>query len=234
MRNVLILIALTLSPLGAVGIDSTGPKISQLPDGKLSGNVYENFALGLKYEIPDGWIATADPKGPVELDARTADGPVNQCSRILLSFHARNSVEGRFGSTSDLFVIDPKCFPDAEFPTSTDKKKVMQFAGQIIKYFRNTPYILPSGADVDAHRAKCVDPTYAPCKYARGGLVTIYLTAETYINAFADQTRKERLHVNTLLSLTQYGDYWVARTAVADDPSKQELQNGKVQLKDAP
>jgi hypothetical protein len=234
VRNVLILLALTLPTSVAVGFGSLGSKISQLPDGTMSGNVYSNDALGLRFKIPDGWIATADPKGPVELDPRTTDGPVNQCSKILLSLHAPHPVEGRFGSVGDLFVIDPGCFSDAEFPTSPDKKKVLQFAGKIIKFFRNTPYISPGGADVNADRTKCSDPSYGPCRYGGGGLVTIFLTGETDINAFEDQTKKERLHVNTLFSLTEFNGYWVAWTAFADDPSKEQLKNAKVQFKDAP
>ena len=235
MRNVLILLALTLSTLVAIGFAPPGSKISQLPDGTMSGNVYSNDALGLRVKIPDGWIATADPKGPVELDARTMDGPVNQCSRILLSLNAPRPAEDRFGSVADLLVIDPGCFSDAKFPTSPDKKKVLQFAGKIIKFFRNTPYISPGGADVDAERTKCFDPSYSPCRYGGGGFVTIFLTGETNINAFADQTKKEPLHVNTLFSLTEYNGYWIAWTALADDPSKEQLKkNAKVQFKDAP
>ena len=65
--------------------------------------------------------------------------------------------------------------------------------------------------------------------------MTIFLTGETNINAFADQTKKEPLHVNTLFSLTEYNGYWIAWTALADDPSKEQLKkNAKVQFKDAP
>ena len=65
--------------------------------------------------------------------------------------------------------------------------------------------------------------------------MTIFLTGETNINAFADQTKKEPLHVNTLFSLTEYTGNWIAWTALADDPSKEQLKkNAKVQFKDAP
>ena len=135
VRNLLILLALTLSPLGAVGLGSPGSKISQLPDGVLSGNVYSNDALGLKFNFPRGWIATADPKGPIGLGFRTQDGPVDQCIKVLLSFQAPHPVEGRFSSGGDVIVIDPGCFSDLEFPTSANKKKVQDFAGIFIKFF---------------------------------------------------------------------------------------------------
>src|SRR5438309_107503 len=88
MRNLLIFVALFFSALRGIGLGGRGSKISELPDGTLSGKVYSNDALGMRYEIPSGWIATADPKGPVSLDSRKPDGPVNQCSKVVLALHA--------------------------------------------------------------------------------------------------------------------------------------------------
>jgi hypothetical protein len=131
-------------------------------------------------------------------------------------------------------VIDPGCYSDLKFPDSADKKKVQDFAGRIMKFFAHTPYILPGGADIGADRTKCFDRSYDPCKYGRGNLVMVYLTGEAVINAYGDQSKKEPLHVNSMLALTQYGDYWVARTILADDASKEEFKKIKVQFKDAP
>jgi hypothetical protein len=153
MRNPLVLVALIFSALGAIALGSSGSKISQLPDGSLSGKIYSNEALGLRYDVPSGWVATADPKGPVSLDYRRPDGPANQCSKILLSLHAPQQSEGRFNSTATLLVIDPSCFSGTKFPKSLeDKNKILKFADKIVKAFSNTPYISRNGADIDASR----------------------------------------------------------------------------------
>ncbi|MGA1981331.1 MAG: hypothetical protein ABSG84_02580 [Acidobacteriaceae bacterium] len=233
MRNVLILIALVLSPLGAAG-GSHEPSLSELPDGTLSGNMYANDAVGLRFQFPDGWVAVADPKGPIELGLRTQDRSVDRCFKMLLSIQAPEPVSGRFRSGGDLMMIDPSCFSDAEFPDSMDKKKVQEFAGKIMKFFSGTPYILPGGANVDANRRKCSDKSYGPCRYGRGSLVTVYLSGDAMIDAYEDPSKKEQVHVNSLLALTAYGDYWVAQALLLDEASRQELKKITVSFKDAP
>jgi hypothetical protein len=223
MRNLVILVALIFLALGATGFGSFRSKISQLPDGTMSGKTYSNDALGLRYEAPTGWIATADPKGPVSLDYREPDGSANQCSKVLLSLHAPQQAEGRFNSMATLFAIDPACFSGAKFPKSLeDKNKIQKFADKIVKAFSNTPYISRNGADVDAVRAT--------------GRLIIILTGEEVIDAVEsrDQATKEQLHVNTLFCLAESNGYWVAWTALADDSSRAEMKNSNVQFKVAP
>jgi hypothetical protein len=223
MRNPVLLVALIFSALGTISLGSSESKISQLPDGSLSGKIYTNDALGLRYEVPSGWVAAADPKGPVNLDYRRPDGPANQCSKVLLSLHAPQQSEGRFNSTATILTIDPSCFWGARFPKSLeDKNKILKFADKIIKAFSNTPYISRNGADVDAVR--------------EAGRLIIQLTGGDVINAVEgrDQATKEPLHVNTLFCLTESNGYWVAWTFFGDDSSKEELKNANVQFKVAP
>jgi hypothetical protein len=203
MRNLLILVALMFSPVS---------KISQLPDGIMSDNVYSNTALGLRFEIPTGWIATADPRGPVTLDDRHPDGPVNQCSRILLSLHDEEKAKGQFNSTATLFAVDPACFPNAKFPKSLkDKKGIQEFARKIVNSFSHTPYISRNGADIDAD--------------TKSGLLFILLTGEDSINAVeeGDHATTQPLHVNKLLFFTKSNRYWVVWAVQADDATKAEL-----------
>ena len=142
MRSPVVLVVLIVSAPAVVGLGSSGSRISHLPDGRLSGHIYTNDALGLRYEVPSGWVATADPKGPVSLDYRRPDGPANQCSKVLLSLHAPQQSEGRFNATVSLFVIDPSCFSGAKFPRSLeDKDKILKFSDKIVKAFSNTLYI---------------------------------------------------------------------------------------------
>jgi hypothetical protein len=223
MRSPVVLVVLIVSAPAVVGLGSSGSRISHLPDGRLSGHIYTNDALGLRYEVPSGWVATADPKGPVSLDYRRPDGPANQCSKVLLSLHAPQQSEGRFNATVSLFVIDPSCFSGAKFPRSLeDKDKILKFSDKIVKAFSNTPYISRNGVDIAAvHEA---------------GRLIISLTGDDVFNAVEsrDHATKEPLHVHTLFRLTESNGYWVAWTALADDSSREELKNSNVQFKVAP
>jgi hypothetical protein len=221
MRNLPMFTVVTLFALGAAALGSSKSKISQLPDGTLSGNVYSNDALGLSYEFPSGWTATADPKRPVNLDSRKPDGLVNQCSKILLSLEAPRKTEGRFTSVATLFAIDPGCFPGTEFPHSMDKGKIQKVADKIIRSFSNTPYISPDGAYVVGYWSQ--------------GRVIIHLTGGVIVNAVEGPhpATKEPLHLNISFIFTESNGYWVAWAFAADDPSAEELKNAEVALKDA-
>src|SRR5579864_595446 len=219
MRNLLIHMALVFFAFGAIGLASPASKVSQLPDGTLSGKTYSNDALGLKAEIPDGWIATAAPKGPVNLDYRKPNEPANQCSKVLLSLSPAQQAEGRFNSMVTIFAIDPHCFSGAKFPQSMDKQKIVKFADKIVKSFSHTPFISYKGADIDAFR--------------QSGLLIIHLSGDEIINAVEgrDPAVQEPLHVNISFSLAETNGYWVAWAVLADDPSKEELKKWNVQFK---
>jgi hypothetical protein len=221
VRSVLILITLILSPVGAVG-GSHKPSISELPDGTLSGNTYVNDAVGLKFEIPRGWIATADPKGPVNLDSKDPDGPVNRCSKILLSIKTANKAQSKFRSTQVIFAVDPRCFPGEKFPRSIDRDKVMKFGGYIGKAFLNTPFISKHyGFDVGA------DPLEKQ--------PIVSLTGSDDIDAGEgndDATLTELTHVNRLLAVAEsnVNPLWVVWGGVTDDAAKEELQHTNIQF----
>jgi len=222
MRNLLIPVTLIFFALGATGLASSGSKVSQLPDGKLSDNIYSNDALGLRYEVPSGWTATADPKGPVSLDGKNPDSPMNRCSKILLSIYAPHQVEGKFNSMATLFAIDPGCFSGTEFPRSMDKGKIQKVADKIIRSFANTPYISPDGAYVMGYWSQ--------------GRVIVHLTGGVVVNAVEGRhpATKEPLHLNLSFVFTESKGYWVAWAYAVDDPSKEELKNAEVVFQDAP
>ena len=221
MRILLIPVTLTFFALGAVSLGAPTPKISQLPDGTLSSNIYSNDALGVSFEFPDGWTATLDPKHAVSLDYRKPEEPANQCSKILLSLEAPHQVEGRFYSVASLFAIDPGCFPGTEFPHSLDKAKIQKLADKIIKTYSHSPYISPYGAFVVGDMSQ--------------GRVFIRLTQGVIIIALFGHpaARKEPLNVNNSIVVTESNSYWVAWAYLADDPSTEELKNAKEEFKDA-
>lgn len=212
LRNLLILLFSTLS---VVCLGSPKSKLSQLPDGTLSGDIYSNSALGLRYEVPPGWSVVADPKDPAKIDDRDQGGPVNQCTKILLSLHAPEQDpeqnKAQFNSTITLLAIDPRCFPGAKFPKSVkDREKVQEFARKIVNSFSHTPYISRNGADIDAN--------------IQDGKLAIWLTGADSINAPDGQAMKEPLRVNKLLGLVESNGYWIAWANLADDSTKTELQ----------
>jgi hypothetical protein len=212
LRNLLILLFSTLS---VVCLGSPKSKLSQLPDGTLSGDIYSNSALGLRYEVPPGWIATANPTDPVNIDSRAPDAPINQCSKVLLSLHAPKQDpeqdKSQFHSTITLFAIDPRCFPGAKFPKSLkDRKQVREFARKIVNSFSHTAFISRNGADIDAD--------------IQNGKLAIWLTGVDLINAPDSQGVKEPLRVNRLLGLAESKGYWIAWANLADDSTKAELQ----------
>jgi hypothetical protein len=207
--------------VGAVG-GSHEPSISELPDGTLSDNTYVNDAVGLKFEIPKGWTAMADPKGPVNLDSKDPDGPVNRCSKILLSIETLNKAQGKFRSTQTIFAMDPRCFPGEKFPHSMDKGKVMKFGRYIGKAFLNTPFISKHyGFDVGA------DPA--------GKQLIVSLTGSDDIDAgdgSENATLTELTHVNRLLAVAEsnVNRLWVVWGVVSDDAGKEELQHTNIQF----
>jgi hypothetical protein len=222
MRNLLILVSLTFFALGAFGLGVPASKISQLPDGTLSGNVYSNDALGLSFEFPGEWKADPDPKKPAPLDDRKPDEIANQCSKVLLSLYAPRQVEGKFSSVATLFAIDPGCFSGTEFPRSLDKAKIQKLADKIIKTYSHSPFISPYGAFVVG--------------YLSQGRVVIRLTQGFVINALYGHPapKKEPLNVNDSIILEESNGYWIAWAYLADDPSAEELKNVKFEFKDAP
>jgi hypothetical protein len=212
LRNLLILL---FSALGIIALASPKSRLSQLPDGLLSDNIYSNSALGLRYGVPPGWVAVADPKYPVKIDERDPDGPENQCSKVLLSLRAPEQDpeqnKAHFNSTITVLAIDPRCFPGAKFPKSVkDREKVREFARKIVNSFSHTAFISRDGADIDADR--------------KGVRLFIWLTGADFINAPDGQAMKGPLRVNKFLGLVEANGYWVAWADLADDATKAELQ----------
>lgn len=228
MRNLLLPVTLTFFALGAVALGAPASKISQLPDGTLSGNMYSNDALGIRYEFPSEWTAIADPKGPTKLDGWKPDGPANRCSKELLRIDAPRHVEGRFSSFATLIAIDPGCISAPDFPRSNEERdQVGRVVDKIIKVFKNTPYISPYSIQAIAFMS-----------HGRQGKVIFHLTGGVIINAIEEidghpSPKKEPLTVNTSFALAESKGYWVAWAYLADDPSTEELKkSAKIAFED--
>jgi len=105
-RAGLMAVLVGLFSLGAAAQQPNKLKLSQIPNGTIFGSSYVNDALGLSYQIPDGWKGEPDPKG-VPLDPRSPDRVANKCSRILLWLTPVSKIEGRFSPVATVFAADP-------------------------------------------------------------------------------------------------------------------------------
>jgi len=220
VRHSAIALILAILAAGAFGQGSSKSQISQLPDGTLSGDTYTNDAVGVSYEFPNGWTATADVKGPTRIDVRHPRALANQCSKVLLSLNAPGKVSGRFSSFAILLAIDPACLSGPPFPQSvSESEKIKKVAQKIAKAFSDTPYVSPFGNTVHPFDSQ--------------GRLTIRLTAAVIINAIEGEPapRKEPLRVQTSFTFTELNGYWVAWAFIADDNSAAELQSVKVVFK---
>lgn len=123
----------------------TDPPVNHMDAGKVSGNLYENHALGFTYPIPAGW--TLQPEGAVlpaieRSRKRDYENPwmgdgerqlLKLCDRNLFSAWAKPPASDGELSYDDfgevtVSVASAACFPGMKFPTSsTDRQAVKDF-----------------------------------------------------------------------------------------------------------
>jgi hypothetical protein len=121
------------------------PPVNHIDAGKVSGNLYENHALGFSYPIPAGW--TLQPEGAVlpaieRSRKRDYENPwmgdgerqlLKLCDRNLFSAWAKPAASDGQMSYDDFGEVTVSaaaaaCFPGMKFPTSsTDRQAVKDF-----------------------------------------------------------------------------------------------------------
>jgi hypothetical protein len=223
MRSLLMAAFFVACALGSAGQKSHKSKTSDLPAGTLSGNTYVNGALGLSYDFPADWIASADPTEPVRLDSQKPDGLANQCSKVLLELSPSSKVEGRFAPFAVLFAIDPNCLSAPPFPqSSSDGDRLNKVVDKIVKYFGHTSYFSPYGVKAIA--------------VGSPGHMQVTLSGGLTINAIEGHRMptKEPLKVNTSFCVAESNGYWVGLAYVADDASAEELRKNKISFQATP
>src|SRR5690348_580004 len=133
MRYALAVFILSVLASAYPQATSSNARIAQVPQGTIAQRIYRNGALDVSLRIQDGWTATLIPAGSVQFaPERSADDPVNQCSRALFSSEPIHPASEPFGPKLTFFVFDPECFPGAPFPRSTkDRAAVKKFAQRV-------------------------------------------------------------------------------------------------------
>lgn len=212
MRYALAVLILSLLSL-ADPQGTSSARIAQVPTGTIAQSIYRNGALDVSLKIRDGWTATLIPAGSVQFaPERSADDPVNQCSRALFSSEPIHPASEPFGPKATFFAFDPECFPGAPFPRSTkDRAAVKKFAQRVVHALALTPYIPPGGADFGGFDA------------GRRAFVTLVADKNLAVprNGSAEG---DTVHVNMLLMLTESNGYWVVMAEIVDDASKTIMQ----------
>jgi len=222
MRKEILAAAFALFAVAAIAKTKPSAKIAALPQGKLAGHVYTNEALGITYEYPSDWNASTDPKETIDLDPEHPDGPAVQCSRVLLWLEAPKKAEGRFSGMAALIAIDSGCFTNVQFPQSAlDKQAIDDVVDVLIKHYKRSPFFSPYGVKFYAS--------------APQGRMQILMTGGMVINAIESKigepaAAKEPLDVSTSFFVVESKGFWIARAYVADDPSKQEIEQSKLSL----
>lgn len=197
-------------------------QLSQIPDGRLSEGMYTNESVGVSYEVPIGWKATADPKTPTSLDWRGPDKTANRCSKILLSLQPASKQEGRYSATAVLFVIDPDCVGLGSFPKTTDElKTITDIATKIGKNYNYTAFMSPFGNQVERfkNQDRVIIRTFGQMTVNRNLMIDGH-----------PPKKKEPLDVSVSISFTEARGCWVAWAYNADQQSEQVLKNVKVKL----
>lgn len=215
MRCVLACLILSLLGLPNAQVTSSNARIAQVPEGMITQNIYLNSALDVAFRPKDGWTATLIPAGSVKFaPERSADDPVNRCSKALFSSEPIHATSNAFGPKAIFFVFDPECFPGAPFPRSSkNRAAVTKFGRRAVAALALTPYIPPGGADCGGYDA------------GRRAFVLLYADKNVEVPS-SGAAQSATVHVNMLLMLTESNGYWVVMAEMVDDASKSIMQAG--------
>lgn len=206
-RSYFLIVMMVCVSAVTASASASRPKVADVPDGSISGNVYSNEALGIKLHIPDGWTANVDGEVPSGLDFHPDKRPERPCVTVLVSFGMASPAHRDYRSTGSLFLLDPACFPDAKFPQALDRVQFRDFAGKMIHAFAKSPYIAPDGADIG--------------DLQNGRFIFVILTGNDNLTLADGST----LHENRLFELVEFNGYWVCWGARADDERVAQLKN---------
>jgi hypothetical protein len=202
-------------------------RIGQLSLGVVSGNTYNNDALGFAYEFPSGWVvndkAIQDKVMEAGHQLAWGDSPsaarehtaFQQCSRVLLlsTKYPEGTKTEEYNPMVTVIAIDIACFPGAHFPSSIDDHDaIKEVAQQLARSFAGTPFISNGNNSV---RASVVQ-----------GHVMIDISGSFQITP---PGRNAPLVVYTSMDLTQLNGYLVGwYFASGSQSGLQELWNTKI------
>ncbi len=186
-------------------------KLTQIPEGVLSGNVYTNDNLQINFRLPQGWDAKVNPQMPAIFNP-SPDALANRCTRILLEF---DSVPSDSKAKGVLFAIDPDCLGVGPFPAvDAGKDELEAFNRSIFEIYWKSTFFPPSGVKLYAYKGA-------------GDQSRLFLGMAGVVEVpepDSDQAyKRESVSMNTLFVLVDVDKYWVGWAIVADDKAKDEF-----------
>lgn len=181
--------------------------------GSIAGGQYRNDAAGVRMRVPPGWSASLGSADADVVDPKYPESPLNRCSQPLLSLH--NEGANKFQSFSLLFALNPACFPSAHLPASPEPQAVRAFAGELVKIFRGTMYIPPTGVDFGATR--------------ESRHLFVFLEGSGPRNTEPD-VKQAKVDVHSLISVTESGGCWIVWVSLVDDDGKKQLSRATIQF----
>lgn len=226
----LISLALQLEAFGQSSAPDakTENDITRISDGQVSGNVYRNQELGLRYEFPSGWIvndkatqakAIADQRQFVWADDNrgTGGGNPTPCSKglLLLTRRPEGMLADGFNSLGFLIAANPRCLPGVAFPTTVkDHDAIEKIGSNLGIYFK-----AQEGTVASPGRVRAFDV---------GGRIMLEVSQTFQINSHRPGNAIYQ-SVNSSVLIMQSGDYWIMLMCVtADAPDMQKLRTSKI------
>lgn len=193
------------------------PNAPHLQPGVLSTGLYLNEELGVRLPIPEDWEGKLSSGDGSLVDPAHPDSLLNRCSQVLVSRQKFDDGTG-FKSSDVLFVMNPACFEEGNFPKSyADRDQIAAFVTYLIKIFRGTVYIPPSGVDYGADHT----PQHTFIRMVGAGLR----------GADGDKGGKQ-IHVYTGVTVTSSGGYWLVWAGLLDDKARKQPDSAKLQLRE--
>jgi len=186
-------------------------KLSQIPDGVLSGNTYTNDELGITFLLPNDWTATVKSQMPT-LFSPEADAPANRCTRILLEY---DSKPGDSTAKGVVFAIDPDCLKIGPFPVvEADKNRLEAFNHSIAEIYRRSTFFPPGDVQLYAFRGA-----------GEKSRLFLGLAGAAQVSPPGSDAgvKREPVQMNTLFVVVNVDKCWVGWAIVADDKAKDEF-----------
>jgi hypothetical protein len=135
-------------------------KISGLSNGTVSGNMYANPDLGLRYQLPGGWTVgekeTAVSHQFAWVDdpsAKTPSSSPRLCSKNLLfvTKHPEGMKLNSFDPMALVIAADPTCFREITYPKSVKEREAIQkSASQFLSHLQAPGSVVRGAARVRA------------------------------------------------------------------------------------